>query len=79
LRNVAVTAPYMHNGMLKTLDDVIEFYNQTDKFVANPINRDSLLSRPLELTKQEKNDLKEFLIALTDKRFKEGSDNRQRR
>lgn len=73
LRNVAITAPYMHNGMLKTLDEVIEFYNQTDKFVTNPVNRDSLLSKPLELTTQEKQDIKAFLIALTDKRFKAGT------
>lgn len=69
LRNVAITAPYMHNGMLKTLDDVIEFYNQTDKIVPHPVNKDTILAKPLELTVQEKSDLKEFLISLTDKRF----------
>jgi cytochrome c peroxidase len=79
LRNVAITAPYMHNGMLKTLDDVIEFYNHTEKIVANPINKDTILAKPLDLTPQEKHDLKEFLIALTDKRFKDPGDNRQRR
>jgi cytochrome c peroxidase len=70
LRNVAITAPYMHNGMLKTLDDVIEFYNQTDKIVPHPINRETIVAKPLELTPQEKNDLKQFLISLTDKRFR---------
>ncbi|HKO81533.1 MAG TPA: cytochrome c peroxidase, partial [Chitinophagaceae bacterium] len=70
LRNVSITAPYMHNGMLKTLDDVIEFYNQTDKIVPHPINKDTILAKPLDLTPQEKNDLKEFLISLTDKRFR---------
>ena len=69
LRNVAVTAPYMHNGMLKTLKDVIEFYNDPAKIVPNAINRDSLLAKPLGFTEQEKADLESFLIALTDKSF----------
>jgi cytochrome c peroxidase len=69
LRNVAITAPYMHNGMFKTLKDVIEFYNAPDKIVPYAINRDSLLAKPLNLTKQEKADLESFLISLTDKSF----------
>lgn len=69
LRNVAVTAPYMHNGMFKTLDAVIDFYNEPDKIVPNSINRDSILARPLGLTPREKEDLKAFLLSLTDKRF----------
>ena len=69
IRNVAVTAPYMHNGMLRTLKDVIEFYNDPTKIVPNSINRDSLLAKPLGLTEQEKADLENFLIALTDKSF----------
>lgn len=69
LRNVAVTAPYMHNGMFKTLKEVIEFYNDPAKIVPNAINRDSLLAKPLGLTEQEKADLENFLIALTDKSF----------
>ncbi len=70
LRNIAVTGPYMHNGMFKTLDQVIDFYNDTKKTVPNAINKDSLLKKPLHLTKQEKKDLKAFLVSLTDKRFK---------
>jgi cytochrome c peroxidase len=69
LRNVAITAPYMHNGMFKTLEDVIEFYNDPGKIVPNAINRDSLLAKPLGLTEQEKSDLESFLISLTDKTF----------
>ena len=69
LRNVAVTAPYMHNGMFKTLKEVIEFYNDPGKIVPNGINRDSLLANPLGLTDQEKTDLEAFLIALTDRSF----------
>lgn len=71
LRNVAMTAPYMHNGMFKTLEEVIEFYNEPDKFVPDAINRDSLLAKPMGLTTDEKKDLLAFLHSLTDKRFGE--------
>lgn len=69
LRNIAQTAPYMHNGMFKSLDDVINYYDQPDKFVKDPINRDSLLNKPLGLSEQEKTDLKNFLLSLSDERF----------
>lgn len=69
LRNVSVTAPYMHNGMFKTLREVIDYYDQPTKFIAHPINQDSLLMKPLNLTEQEKTDLENFLLTLTDKRF----------
>ena len=69
LRNVALTAPYMHNGMFKTLEEVIEFYNDTKRIVANAVNKDSILSFPLGLNTEEKKDLKAFLESLTDKRF----------
>ena len=70
LRNIAVTAPYMHNGMFQTLEKVIKFYNDTEKIIPDPINKDSLLAKPLGLTKQEMDDLKAFLISLTDKQYK---------
>jgi cytochrome c peroxidase len=70
LRNIAMTAPYMHNGMHKTLMEVINYYDEPDKFVKNSINRDSLLNKPLGLTEAEKKDLENFLLALTDDRFK---------
>jgi cytochrome c peroxidase len=70
LRNVALTAPYMHNGMFNTLEDVIEFYDVPNQTVPGGINRDTLLNTPLNLTVQEKADLKTFLEALTDDRFK---------
>ena len=69
LRNVAVTAPYMHNGMFKTLKEVIDFYNDPKKIVPNAINRDTILAKPLGLTQQEKDDLEAFLRSLTDKQF----------
>ena len=69
LRNITLTGPYMHNGMFKTLEEVIEFYDDTEKIIKNPLNKDSLLAKPLGLTTQEKSDLLAFLQALTDKRF----------
>jgi cytochrome c peroxidase len=69
LRNIAITAPYMHNGMHTTLMDVINYYNTPDKFIKNSINRDSLLAKPLGLTDQDKKDLEAFLLSLTDARF----------
>jgi cytochrome c peroxidase len=69
LRNVAITAPYMHDGSYKTLREVIDYYDNPDRFVEHSINRDSLLSAPLQMTEQEKQDLEAFLHALTDDRF----------
>lgn len=70
LRNVAITPPYMHNGMFKTLRDVIQYYNHPDRFVKNPINRDLSLDAPLNLSDAEVSDLEAFLHALTDDRFR---------
>lgn len=69
LRNVAITAPYMHNGMFHTLEEVVEYYDNPYEFVSKPINIDTLLAKPLNLSKQEKKDLVEFMKALTDFRF----------
>ncbi len=69
LRNVAVTAPYMHNGMFKTLEEVIDHYNDPGKSVKDPINTDPDLQRPLGLTQKEKKQLIAFLKTLTDKAF----------
>jgi cytochrome c peroxidase len=69
LRNISVTAPYMHNGMFKTLREVIDYYDTPDKFVANSVNRDTLLKEPLKLSEAEKKDLENFLLTLTDRRF----------
>ena len=66
LRSVALTAPYMHDGVFKTLDEVIEFYNQGGEEVPGK----DLAMKPLDLTDQEKNDLVEFLKALTGESLK---------
>ena len=60
LREIARSAPYMHDGRFKTLDDVVNFYNQGG--VKNP-HQDPLIL-PLELTKEEKHDLVQFLRTL---------------
>jgi cytochrome c peroxidase len=60
LRGVVLTAPYMHDGSLTTLEKVVEFYNRGGG--ANP-NRDPLL-RPLELSPEEVRALTAFLKAL---------------
>ena len=70
LRNVAVTAPYMHNGVFKTLFSVLAFYNTRDVAewpdpeVAQNVNMDEL--GDLKLTNTELEDLVAFLRTLTD-------------
>lgn len=61
LRNVSLTAPYMHNGTIATLQQVVEFYNQGG--IANE-NLDPLI-KPLNLTELEIADLTAFLESLT--------------
>jgi len=70
LRNVAETAPYMHNGMFTTLEQVIDYYNNPAAFVNNAINIDPALQQPLGLTAKEKKNLVAFLKTLTDKKFR---------
>lgn len=62
LRNVAQTAPYMHDGSIATLEEIIDFYDAGG--LANEW-LDPLLGVPLGLTPEEKADLLEFLRALT--------------
>ena len=61
LRNVAKTAPYMHDGSLKTLKDVVDFYIGGGS--SNPQLDPEI--KPLKLTAQERSDLLAFLEALT--------------
>lgn len=69
LRNIAMTAPYMHNGMFQTLEEVVEYYDNPRQFVQQPVNIDTLLQQPLGLTTKEKADIVAFLKALTDEQF----------
>lgn len=67
LRNIAVTAPYMHDGSLKKLEDVVDFYNNGGRVKdTDPVSDfQSGGIRPLNLTDQEKQDLVAFMKALT--------------
>lgn len=69
LRNVAMTAPYMHNGMFPTLRAVVDYYNEPDRGVSGSVNRDAKLDKPLHLSEAEIDDLLAFLESLTDERF----------
>jgi cytochrome c peroxidase len=69
LRNVALTAPYMHNGMFATLEQVVDFYDNPLAVVPDAINLDATLQKPLGLTASEKADLVAFLKTLSDKRY----------
>jgi cytochrome c peroxidase len=67
LRNVALTAPYMHNGVFATLDDVVEFYNRGGGAgIGEHLAGQTLPARPLGLSIAERRDLVAFLRALTD-------------
>ncbi len=61
VRDVALSAPYMHDGSLKTLEAVIDYYDRGG--TKNPWLDQEI--RPLSLTAQEKQDLLAFLKALT--------------
>jgi len=77
LRNVALTAPYMHNGHLATLPDVVRHYSEIDvtllhvahmyfdPLVSEAVPTDTLL-KPLKLTPLEIADVVAFLASLTD-------------
>ena len=60
----------MHNGIFKTLKEVIEFYNDPRKVIPDATDIDNLLAKPLDLTQQDKDDPEVFLNALTDEQFK---------
>jgi cytochrome c peroxidase len=61
LRNIAVTAPYMHDGSQKTLEEVVDFYDKGGH--PNPYLDPQI--KPLNLTNQEESDLVEFMKSLT--------------
>jgi cytochrome c peroxidase len=69
LRNLTLTAPYMHNGAFPTLESVVAYYNQPDAQVPDAINRDTLIKANLNLSAQEQADLVAFLKSLTSSHF----------
>ncbi|MGI9419274.1 MAG: cytochrome-c peroxidase [Geminicoccaceae bacterium] len=84
LRNVGTTPPYMHDGSMATLEQVIDFYNRGGNRLSTPNDSSTIDTTGggpggfpnnldadigiLDLTQQEKGDLKNFLLALTDRR-----------
>jgi cytochrome c peroxidase len=64
LRNIAVTAPYMHDGSIATLEDVIDHYAAGGR-TPNPTKSTGL--KPFVLTADERRDLIAFLESLTDR------------
>jgi cytochrome c peroxidase len=65
LRNVARTAPYMHNGSLATLKDVVRHYSEVNEERLHGMDSKRLI-RPLRLTAQETADLVAFLETLSE-------------
>ncbi len=69
LRNLAFTAPYMHDGRFQTLKEVIDFYNNgvhADSPNLAAIMKEDGVANGLGLTEDEKQDLIAFLMTLTD-------------
>jgi cytochrome c peroxidase len=74
LRNIALTAPYMHDGSIATLEEVLDHYASGGRACADPqtaapcSNSDPLMTG-FELTPEQKRQLITFLHALTDQTF----------
>ncbi len=67
IRNIAKTAPYMHNGGYQTLEQVMDFYNRGGgKGLGLHIEHQTLSDAPLNLTPDEISKIVEFMHALTD-------------
>ena len=77
LRNIALTAPYMHDGSIATLEEVLDHYAAGGRTIASGPNagagnkspKRSWMMRGFTLTVEEKADLIEFLKTLTDEEF----------
>ncbi|MGJ0486379.1 MAG: cytochrome-c peroxidase [Methylomicrobium sp.] len=68
LRNVELTGPYMHNGGMKSLEEVVEFYNRGGN-LTNPRHSTTLVFFQ-GMSEQDKSDLVAFLKTLTDERVR---------
>lgn len=72
LRNIALTAPYMHDGRFETLDEVIEFYNrgiQNNPNLDQRLRTNNMNVRRMNLNTREREALVAFLRTLTDEEF----------
>jgi cytochrome c peroxidase len=68
IRNIEKTAPYMHNGVYTTLEEIVDFYNKGGAAgLGIELEFQTLPSDKLDLTNQEKKDLVAFMKTLTDK------------
>jgi cytochrome c peroxidase len=69
LRNITLTAPYMHDGSIETLEDVIRFYaaGGRNKGSISPLK--NAFIKGIEMTGEEEQDLLNFLSSLTDQHF----------
>ena len=76
LRNIAVTAPYMHDGSLATLREVVEHYNNGGVTNEGDAVNDFLSGgiRPLNLSEEQIDDLVAFMEALTSPQFQDQAD-----
>jgi cytochrome c peroxidase len=70
LRNIELTAPYMHDGRYETLEEVVDFYSEGLKYsnTIDPLMK-GVSNGGVNLTDQEKTDLVAFLHCLTDTSF----------
>lgn len=70
LRNLAYTAPYMHDGRFETLDEVIDHYSEGLVYspTIDPLMK-SIADGGVQLTESDKADLKAFLLSLSDPSF----------
>jgi cytochrome c peroxidase len=73
LRNIALTAPYMHDGSIATLPEVIEHYSVGGRQAPRGPHDGNVLKdmriRAFQISEQEKADLVAFLESLTDEAF----------
>ena len=74
LRNVELTGPYMHNGGMATLRQVVDFYARGGDFdspnLDSDMKRAASLPRDQRLSEQQKHQLVSFMLALTDERVR---------
>jgi cytochrome c peroxidase len=67
VRNIAQTAPYMHNGVYRTLEEVIDFYDKGGGTgLGISLSNQTLPAEPLHLSTEEKTAIIEFLKSLSD-------------
>ena len=70
LRNIEVTGPYMHDGRFETLEEVINHYSEGLVYseTIDPLMK-AVSEDGVQLTEKDKEDLKAFLLALSDEGF----------